>query len=69
MTVTDPGALVGDSTTGGSAAARGPKELELRVHPIERGGCLPRDPQNPSTDEIACRERPRSSAPAAQVNA
>jgi choline dehydrogenase-like flavoprotein len=57
---TDPDILIIGAGMGGSALAFALKDSGLRVHVLERGGYLPREPENASVDEVFFRKRYRS---------
>ena len=56
----DPDILIIGSGMGGSALAFALKGTGLRVHVLERGGYLPREPQNASAQEVFFNKRYRS---------
>lgn len=56
----EPDILIIGAGMGGGALAFGLKDAGLHVHVLERGGYLPREPQNASVDEVFHRGRYRA---------
>jgi choline dehydrogenase-like flavoprotein len=56
----DPDVLIIGAGMGGSALAYALKDTGLRIHLLERGGYLPREPENTSVDAVFHQKRYRS---------
>ena len=56
----DPDILIVGAGMGGASLAYAMKDTCLRIHVLERGGYLPREPQNSSVEEVFHRKRYRS---------